>query len=220
MKTIRITFLLLLLSFTLSAQNVVSDNFTDLDNWVIEIEQGGKVTAQNQSLELDSPRGATIWYKHVMQAPCKISYEVTMIDKGGKNDRVSDLNCFVMATDPSCREFFVSPPVRTGNFPEYHKMPMYYVGYAANNNSTTRLRRYDTSGKRTLLPEHDLKGHMSGNVKMKIEIVVSDGRFIYKVDGKEIFNYKDPDPLTKGYFAFRTLTSHQKIQNFKYIRLL
>jgi len=48
------------------------------------------------------------------------------------------------------------------------------------------------------------------------EVKVSDaGLEIMDRDGMSIFTWKDPAALTEGWFAFRTVHSHQRIRNFQ-----
>lgn len=196
-------------------QRVVEDHFDNLNNWIVEIELPGYARAVDNSLDIQASGGATIWYRDPIVAPCRIRYDLVVVDEGGPYDRVSDVNCFVMAADPKQDSFFTDPPKRNGLFTQYHPMYMYYVGYAANHNTTTRFRRYNGSMQRPLLPEHDLKGSMRGNERMCIDIEVRGHRFIYSVNGQEIFNYLDSLPLERGYFGFRTFESHQRITNFR-----
>src|ERR1043165_3761458 len=123
-----------------------------------------------------------------------------MISAGGPHDRVSDLNCFWMATDALKR--------RSGKFTDYNDLRTYYVGLGGNSNTTTRFRRYIGSPEeRPLLPAHDLKGPeflLKPNVKQKIRLVANGKRIQYYRDGKLIFDFNDPHPYTRGHFGFRT----------------
>src|SRR5271170_3630947 len=78
---------------------IQSDDFHDLHQWSSELEKGGKVVAEDGRLEIDVPAGATVWFKPRLTGPVFIQYDATVVSKGGVNDRVSDLNCFWMATD-------------------------------------------------------------------------------------------------------------------------
>ena len=70
-----------------------------------------------------------------------IRYEATMVQAGGANDRVSDLNAFWMATDARTPgDLFAAR--RSGKFADYNQLRTYYVGQGGNGNTTTRFRRY------------------------------------------------------------------------------
>jgi len=195
------------------------DDFSDdLQNWIVEQVEGGiTYINKNNELEIDDIGGCTIWFKHKLKAPILIEFEVTLIHRNGENDRVSDLNCFWMAVDPNCENMLFCKP-KSGKFAEYHKFKLYYVGYGANNNTTTRFRKYIGDGTRQLLPEHDLSNPEFMNVpnkKRKIQIISTTKCILYYCDGKKIFCYKDEDPYTEGWFAFRTVKNHMVIDNFK-----
>lgn len=195
------------------------DDFSkDLSNWIVEQVSGGKTFLnENKQLEIDDIGGCTVWFKNKLKAPILIEFEVTLINNNGENDRVSDLNCFWMATDPKCNdEIFCRN--RSGKFAEYHSLKLYYVGYGANNNTTTRFRKYLGDGTRQLLPEHDLSDPSLLNIpnkKRKIQIISTEKCIAYYCDGIRIFYYKDKDAYTEGWFGFRTVKNHMVIDNFK-----
>lgn len=169
------------------------------------------------ALVITDAGGCTAWYREKLTAPVEISYDVTVVDRGGPHDRVSDLNCFWMAVDPHhAGPPFTANPARTGKFSDYHSLHTYYVGYGGNNNSTTRFRRYDGNEERPLLPEHDLKDQrvmLEGNHTYHLRLVARDGVAEYWRDGERIFSFRDPAPLTSGWFAIRTVRSHLVVKN-------
>jgi hypothetical protein len=134
---------------------------------------------------------------------------------------VSDVNCFFMATDPKAPEGRPFAPGfgRTGKFGDYDSLRTYYVGMGGNTNTTTRFRRYAGDGARPLLPEHDLtekKFLLEPNRTYRIEIRVGrDGAIEYRRDGEVFFSWRDPAPLTEGWFGLRTVKSRQIVRNFQ-----
>ncbi|MEO6244573.1 MAG: DUF6250 domain-containing protein, partial [Opitutaceae bacterium] len=186
-------------------------------NWAVEQLPGGTTIVKDGALEISDVAGCTVWYREKLTAPVEISYEVTVVAKGGPHDRVSDLNCFWMAVDSrQAGAPFTSDPRRTGKFSDYDSLLTYYVGYGGNNNSTTRFRRYDGSAARPLLPEHDLSDQqflLEGNRTYRIRLVARDGVAEYWRDGERIFSFRDPSPLAEGWFALRTVRSHLVVKN-------
>jgi hypothetical protein len=183
--------------------------------WVIEQQQPGSATFRNGMLEIRDKNGCTVWFRRPLMAPVRIRFTATLRSTG----RVSDLNCFWMATDPRCPEDLFHPRhERTGAFSTYDSLRTYYVGYGGNNNTTTRFRRYDGTGARPLLPEHDLKGE---NVLLKpeqpyhIEITVAQGVTRYARNGEVLFTFRDAQPLETGWFGFRTVDSHIDVTAFE-----
>lgn len=196
-------------------KTVASDDFTHgLDQWVVEQMPGGSVIAKDGVLTISDAQGCTVWLKQKLVAPVAISYEVTM----SPDARVSDMNCFWMASDPANpKDLFHAGHKRTGKFATYDSLNLYYVGYGGNANTTTRFRRYDGTGARPLLPEHDLSDEahlLKPGHAYKITLIAQDGEARFVCDGKTIFSYKDPKPLTEGWFGFRTVQSKMQIKNF------
>src|SRR5215472_12441126 len=155
-------------------QILFEDRFASLDNWVPELEKPGTVTAHNGVLTIDIPAGGTLWFKPELSDSVRIEYTATMISAGGPNDRVSDLNCFWMATDPrSPDDFFAAH--RSGKFADYNQLRAYYVGQGGNTNTTTRFRRYiGDAGERPILPENDRRGAdtlLRPNIWQKVTLV-------------------------------------------------
>lgn len=215
------SFILLLLLFhSCNTDKIIYENAVgDSENWVVEQQPNGNVIFANQSIEVIDAKGCTIWFKNKIQAPVKISYDITIIDEGGKYDRVSDMNCLWMANDPkNPNDFFKDSEQRAGHFPNYHHFTAYYVGYGGHHNSKTRFRRYDGNVDRPLLPEHDLSDQqfmITANKKMHIEILVKDNLTSYSRDGELIYKVDDSNPYHSGYFGFRTVNNHMKIEHFK-----
>lgn len=190
------------------------------ENWVVEQMPGGKVCFQADSIEIEDKGGCSVWLKRSLNAPVRICFTARVISNGGPLDRVSDLNCFWMATDPALAEGLAhtGSPTRSGAFADYDLLRCYYVGMGGNSNTTTRFRRYAGGGPRPLLPEHDLKESrflLEGNKDYKITIESTHEGIRYLRDGVVFFAWKDPAPLTSGHFAFRTVWAHLIIKDLK-----
>jgi hypothetical protein len=189
--------------------------------WKIEQMPGGTSTVRDGdgTLEILDAAGCTAWWSERLTAPVEITYEVTVVDQGGPQDRLSDLNCFWMAQDPrSAAAPFAPGQTRSGKFSDYDSLLTYYVGYGGNNNKTTRFRRYDGTAARPLLPEHDLsekKFLLVANHTYKIRLVARDGQADFYRDGEKVFTFRDPAPLHSGWFAIRTVRSHLVVKNLK-----
>lgn len=203
-----------------SGKLLYADDFSDPTHWLIEQKPGGTVTFRDGKLIIEDKGGCTVWYRQELQAPVIITYQATVVDHGGPDDRVSDLNCFWMATDPMAPNGDVldTTSSRTGAFADYNSLKLYYVGCGGNNNTTTRFRRYTGGGDRPLLHKYDLRAKkylLTPNHTYSIMLVAVAGRAQYYRDGKLLFDYADPDPLTHGWFAFRTVHSHIVIKHFR-----
>jgi hypothetical protein len=193
-----------------------------LANWALETERPARVTAHAGVLDIDTPAGLTLWFKPELRGPILIEYEAEAVSAGGPNDRVSDLNCFWMATDPRSTSGPFNEP-RSGAFAEYNNLLGYYVGLGGNTNTTTRFRRYIGSDtERPLLPENDKSSPdvlLQPNRVQTIRIVANGNLIQYFRDGQRLFEYDDPQPYTHGWFALRTTQSHLRIRHFSVRRL-
>jgi hypothetical protein len=186
-----------------------------LSNWVVEQQPGGTVTAENGRLFITDTGGCTVWFRTRLDAPVTITYTARM----SATARVSDLNCFWMASDPRRPDdLFAAGHGRDGKFASYDPLRTYYVGYGGNNNTTTRFRRYDGSGARPLLPGHDLSAPeflLQPDRDYRIALsVTGEGRVQFSRDGIVIFDWQDPAPLRHGWFGFRTVQSRIEISDF------
>ncbi|AFN73323.1 hypothetical protein MROS_0079 [Melioribacter roseus P3M-2] len=195
------------------------DDFENgLDNWIVETKKSpfSKVEIQDGKLIIDVEHGATVWFNKKLEGNLLIEYKRKVIDNGGYNDRLSDLNQFWMATDPRNDNLFT----RDGAFSSYDSLSLYYAGIGGNSNTTTRFRKYRGNGERALIFDYkDEKHLLRPNKTYFIQIIVYNGTTSLYVDGELYFTYKDNDPLTEGYFGFRTVKSHQEIDDFKIYRL-
>jgi rhamnogalacturonan endolyase len=214
---------MLFLSHDLMAQKnkkatlLFSDEFTnrlDTSLWKAEIAPlpGSKVYVQNGQLFLDTKGGVTVWLNKKLRGNIRIEYWRKVLTDSGANDRLSDLNTFWMATDPKNSNLFT----RTGVLESYDALQMYYVGMGGNTNSTTRFRKYEGNGERTLLKEYKDSAHLlQANKQYHIIIEVIDNIVRYIVDGETFFEYKDASVLKEGYFGFRSTKSRQSIERIK-----
>ena len=80
------------------------------------------------------------------------------------------------------------------------------------------MRKYNAAAeippavlKESTDPDHLIKA----NTSKVIRIVCLDSHITYSINGEEIFNIEDEDPYREGYFGFRTVDNHMKIESFK-----
>lgn len=194
---------------------IAADDFRHgLRQWAVELERGGMVTASRGVLEVDVPAGATVWFRRKLEGPYVIEYTATPVSAGGVNDRVSDLNNFWNAVDVrSPGDLFATP--RGGALAEYDYLKTYYVGYGANTNTTTRLRRYvGEPGVRPLIHDYT-EPLLVANEPHRVQIVSDGSTARWWNNGRLVFDYTDPQPYTGGHFAFRTTWSHFRIEDFR-----
>jgi len=211
------TLLLLLTGWLRAETPLHQDGFTQgLAHWVVEQQPGGTVTTTDGKLVISDKGGCTAWFRERLTAPVTITYTARVSSAA----RVSDLNCFWMASDPARPDdLFAAGHKRNGKFATYDSLRTYYVGYGGNSNTTTRFRRYDGSGARPLLPAHDLGAPeylLKADHDYRITLVArTDGRVQFIRDGQVVFDWQDPEPLRSGWFGFRTVESRIEISDFQ-----
>jgi len=200
----------------LRAEVIFQDDFEgDTHQWIVEQMAGGNVEIGHGRMSIFDKKGCTVWYREKLRAPVSISYDASFRDDA----RLSDLNCFWMASDPKHPEnLFFAEHSRDGAFAKYDSLQTYYVGYGGNNNTTTRFRRYTGTGARPLLPEHDLHDKdvlLKAGHTYHLQLIAREGAAEFVCDGKTLFRFKDPEPLTEGWFGIRTVESHLEIRNLR-----
>nr|WP_315148623.1 DUF6250 domain-containing protein [uncultured Flavobacterium sp.] len=227
MRLERIYFLVLCLLFLSTtfvysqkqSKVIFADDFkTDNKLWISEFEQAETSSMQINQGKLDviATAGGTVWYKNKLKGNIMISYYATVIDAGGKNDRVSDMNAFWMASNPSSENI----NNQSGKFESYDNLHLYYAGVGGHDNETTRFRKYTGNGKKAILKEYTDKEHLLvGNKKYAIKIIVNNGLIQYFVNDNLFWEYQDDAPYKEGYFGFRTYISHQIYEDFKVYQL-
>lgn len=188
-----------------------------LKNWIAELENSdnSSVNIKNGQLEAAIIKGgATIWFKPELSGNILIEYEATVVSHSSNG---ANLNQFWMASDPVTGNKLFS---RKGKFSEYDNLMLYYGGLGGNENTTSRFRKYLADGTKPVLQEYTDPAHFPVAGKTySIQIIVYDGLTRLTVDGQNYFELNDPNPYTKGHFAFRTFQSKIKYDNFKVYRL-
>lgn len=194
--------------------------------WKIESESPDyKVSFQGDTVEILSPKGLTMWRKEKMSGKVTIEYDACVVVESDK-DRLSDLNCFWMASDPQSPDnLWKREKWRSGIFLNCYSLQLYYLGYGGNHNSTTRFRRYDGNeegitrkeARPAILKEYTDEAHLlKPNKWYHIKITNENNRVCYYIDGERLVDFRDASPLTEGWFGFRTTLSRTRITNFKY----
>ena len=222
---IRLTSLLLFLTAALTTQAQSGLNQKDFKKyWRVESESPDyRVTFHGDTCEITSPKGMTLWRKERMTNNMIIEYDAQVVDEGKEGDRLSDLNCFWLASDPQRKDIWSRQEWRSGIFTRCYTLQMYYLGYGGNHNSTTRFRRYtgDERGvdsveyRPVILKEYTDGDHLlRANHWYHIKIESSNGHTRYLMDGELLVDYLDPVPLESGWFGFRTTLSRTRITNF------
>ncbi len=192
--------------------------------WRVESESPDyKVSFIGDTCEILSPKGLTLWRKEKMRAGMTVEYDACILNEK-TDDRLSDLNCFWLASDPKEKDIWSRAEWRSGIFTRCYTLQMYYLGYGGNHNTTTRFRRYEgdeagveNADKRpAILKEYTDAPHLlKPNHWYHVKIESSQtGHTRFYIDGECIVDYLDPQPLKEGWFGFRTTLSRARITRF------
>lgn len=220
-RFVLITFLFLYPMFLFAQLH----NPSFMEHWQLEDESHAlQAVGRGDTLELVVPEGLTMWYKQRLMGDYEVSYQIFMVMKGGKYDRLSDLNCFWAANDPQFPDnLFARSEWRNGVFKNYNTLNLFYVGYGGNENTTTRFRRYhgEYYGKeevkiKPLLNEYTDAAHLLfPNQWYQIQIRVEKGITTYLVNGEELFRYTLVGDRGDGHFGLRLLQNHVLFTGFR-----
>ncbi len=201
----------------------------DLNDWTWECNSElTSVICRNDTLNIISPDGNTVWYKEKLSGDYKISYRITVLDEGGEFDRLSDMNCFWGATDPMYPDnLFERAEWRNGVFKNYNTLNLFYCGFGGNENGTTRFRKYhgeycgiDDSKIKPILKEYTEapnlieKGHW-----YTVEILVKDQETSFTIDGRTIFTAPIEPGECDGHFGLRFWINHVLCTGFQIEKL-
>lgn len=214
-----------------------SDDFrAGLSRWRLEAEDArAAVTAQNGVLDIATPAGLSLWWREPLAGDYAIRFTALALpapaSAGPHAGRLSDLNMFWNATEADG-----SPPrPRSGRFADYDSLQAWYVGFGANGNTTTRLRRY-AAGQRELLAgfadaavaepgEQALTSglQLHGGRPLAIEIVsrqptaADPVHLRWSVDGVTVFSRVAAPVGLAGHFAVRTTASRLQLRAFEVV---
>jgi hypothetical protein len=222
-------------------QQVDGDDFRQgLARWRLEAQDARtevRTSTEGSTgvLDIQTPAGLSLWWRDELQGDYAVRFTATALpapaSAGPLAGRISDLNMFWNATEAAAM-----PQPRSGAFADYDPLRLYYVGFGANGNTTTRLRYYDGQGQRHLLDGFadaalaepgDRQGPMRADTRllpgqaMAVQIIsrqASDGNplhLIWSINGRVLFTQAGPAPLLRGWFALRTTASHLQLRAFQ-----
>lgn len=224
------TFLLFLLlprPLPAQTQNISALNADDFHSfWQIESESPDyQLSFRHDTAEIRAPKGLTLWRKQKMSGNTTIEYDACVVVEND-SDRLSDLNCFWMASDPLFPDSILArADWRNGIFVRAYSLQLYYLGFGGNYNTTTRFRRYDGNQnsvdnadlRPAILKEYTDPAHLlAPNKWYHIKIENQNQTVRFYINGNLLIDYTDPQPLTAGWFGFRTTLSRTRITNFSF----
>ena len=101
-----ICLIFVLLSMTAQAQSAL-DSRQFKKYWHVESESPDyRLTFRGDTCEILAPKGLTLWRKQKLHEDQTVEYDACVMDEGKEGDRLSDLNCFFLASDPHARDIW------------------------------------------------------------------------------------------------------------------
>jgi len=215
-----------------TSEILFEDSFdSDLSNWSPEIEDPSVSATQIIDSQLDLTSfggGTTVWFLPKLEGSVMIEYNASALPIAGVADSVSDINSFWMLTDlNNPDDIQADSTARGGSFPNYHKLPGYYVGKGAGRNLRTTFKKHDMSGSGVRIDWGLLSDDyylITLSFPHKIQLVYCEwpnsSLVQYICDDSLYFEKWDTDPCRSGWFAFRGWNTHVSYDNFKVYRLI
>lgn len=180
-------------------------------------------------LDIKTDAGLSFWYNKPLEGNIRISYEIQAVDQGEQLDRVSDLNCYWMASDPFNPDSIMErSEFRKGAASRYYSLQLYSMSMGANENTTTFFQRFngDYQTFRNEMKRPDILTQYSDDAHLilpnrwyRMDLMVQDGRVKVLRDGEILVDFQDPMPLKKGWFCIRTKENHLRLRAFSVFSL-
>ena len=212
-----------------------------LAKWKVEQQDpAGTVTAAQGAMTIVQPSGATVWFRQTFSGDYQITFSATPVPAtfAGTRfvDRISDLSMFWNATEPRVASGDPIQRSYDGSLAAYNPVRLYYVGFGANGNTTTRLRRNDGTDVRPqitgfstpesataddraggMLPATTLVANVATRVRIVSRAATPDDPVTLRWYANDVlvFSHADPAPYLQGWFALRTTTSRFEIRDFE-----
>ncbi len=133
-----------------------------------------------------------------------------------------NFNMFIHTTMRDGRDLYETRKERTGDYPEYHVMNNYlytFLRSSVEGEGATKPRaRYRLRRDPGFILKKEVNSYEWEHFRWyKFQFLIKDGIAGISVDDNpfETYCWKDEEPLTEGYLAFRTFRSHLEIKDFK-----
>lgn len=183
----------------------------DMRDWH---EEGlGRFRRQDGKLRVDAREGGyTAFCKRTLPADILVRYRCRLLPPDGPNNINLISHCRSPQADPW-------PLVEKGRYKGYQKLPNYIVTFVSGRDEDTGV--HESAGRQRLrrnpgfrLIEEKTEMPNESGREYEIRFATQGGRVRYWIDGKNIFDWQDPDPLPGGHFGLRTYKTVQEYSQF------
>ncbi|MDH3598597.1 MAG: right-handed parallel beta-helix repeat-containing protein [Candidatus Tectomicrobia bacterium] len=207
---------------TYAVQLLIEENFANLDNWLVEMKNPGKVKVADNILQWDARNSmGTMWNKTLVHGPSLIEYDVQNLD--GMNNLNAIFYGSIIKKDQEV--LLETTHQRTGEYDEYHLFPNYIITYLSKDPSTdisTWRIRFRKNPGFNLLSEQSISKRVSSREWQHLTYVFEqNGSMSLYVDNRLVHTERDTKtPYRLGYHALRTWETHLSYKNFKIYQIV
>ncbi len=169
---------------------------TFANQWFIEGDS--EVSAADGRLRVQHRRQgqmATIWYRRELPKNVLVRFRACAVPPATNNS--ANLNLFLHARELDGRPLRFG---RSGQYKDYQGIPNYIVTFTGGRQAGWSRVRRDPGF--SLL--HESEARCEVGREYEIAVVYMEGRLRYYLDGQQLHDVLDPDPLPGGHFALRT----------------
>ncbi len=204
---------------TYTVQLIAQDDFSNLDNWVLESRRPETITVKDHTLQWDArDTVGTLWHRQEMSGPTIVEYDVQAIE-----GRLNINGIFYGSIEKRGQETLLE--VRRdgkGSAKDYRTFRNYTVTFTDPDNNGVWRTRFRKNPGHKLLGEHRRKHDVGPDTYHRMTYVFeANGHMSLYVDGVRMQRYKDKKrAYRKGHHALRIYKTMSNYKNFKIYRIL
>lgn len=208
--------------WTFAAELLYRPDFRSLDDfWVegsqdVEVKDGHLFVRTAKQKNKEATYVSSVFSKRYFKGDLLVEY--TARDTG--TDTQGNFNLFLHTTDPSGRDLYETRGERSGEYGEYHLLNNYLFTFLRSNvdgegQDTPRARYRLRRDPGFVLKKEAHSYEWALNRWYRFKFLSRAGVVGISVDEHpfETYCWRDPQPLSEGYLAFRTFCSHLEIKD-------
>ena len=204
---------------TYTVQLLAQDDFTNLDNWVMDMPYPETLMVEDNALQWDARDAfGTLWHRTEISGPSIVEYDVQALE-----GKLNINGIFYGSIMDQGEERLLEVRGNGDGAPNaYRDFQNYTVTLTdAENDGTWRIRFRKNPGN-NLVAEHYRKYDIDLNAYHRMTYVFEDnGSMSLYVDGVRLHRYKDKKHVYRdGYHALRIYNTLSNYKNFKIYRIL
>jgi hypothetical protein len=204
---------------TYTVQLIAQDDFTQLDNWVMDMPYPETLVVEDNVLQWDArDTFGTLWHRTEIRGPSIVEYDVQALE-----GKLNINGIFYGSIMDQGEERLLEVRGDGDGAPNaYRAFQNYTVTLTDSENDGTWRIRFRKNPGNNLVAEHYRKYDIDLNAYHRMTYVFEDhGSMSLYVDGVRLHQYKDKqDAYRDGYHALRIYKTLANYKNFKIYRIL